>query len=86
MELFPVYKENSIHDDINADTTEVGALFLLGKDRRILIRARDMSKNKAPASVRNSSFLKVSWTVPLHTQKVTILHVFFYFPSVNEIS
>ena len=29
---------------------EVGALFSLGKDRRILI-APDISKNKAPASV-----------------------------------
>ena len=31
--------------------TELGALFLLGKDRRILILAPDMSKNKAPTSV-----------------------------------
>ena len=33
------------------ESTEVGALFLLGKDRRILILARAMSKNKAPALV-----------------------------------
>ena len=33
------------------ETTEVGASFLLGKDRIILILARAMSKVKAPTSV-----------------------------------
>ena len=33
------------------DTTKAGALFLLGKDRRIFILTPEMSKNKASASV-----------------------------------
>ena len=33
------------------ESTEVGALFLPGKDRRVLILARAMSKIKAPVSV-----------------------------------
>ena len=32
-------------------TTEAGALFLVGKDSRILILTPDMSKIQAPASV-----------------------------------
>ena len=39
--------------EINSSNTDVGALFLLGEDRRIHILGPDMSKNKAPASVES---------------------------------
>ena len=40
-------------------TTEAGALFLLGKDSRILNLTPDMSKIQAPTSVHYVDFLKV---------------------------
>ena len=42
--------------------TEVGALFLLGKDRIILILAPDLSQNKAPSPVyKGAQGRKLTW-------------------------
>ena len=57
--------------DYNPSYTE--ALFLLGKDRRILILAPDISKNKAPASVNKtvSVCLNLSqWPFPVCAEEL----------------
>ena len=38
---------------MNLELTETAALFLPGKDMRILLRTQDMSKIRAPTSVEN---------------------------------
>ena len=65
-------------------TTEVGALFLLGKDRRILIPVPDSSKNKAPASVPSEFFFQIDQDQAYVQTSPSI--IVFYIATIDDVT